>query len=401
MPSNPLDQVTACITTFRRADCLARLKASIKRFYPDLKILVEDTRGNLSAGRNRLYARCETPYVLMLEDDFVCTEETRIERLLSVLEQTPALGGVAGCTREPKEPGTVGRGGRIWWDRDFVRIRDKCHLARARRAFRTAGNVRYRPCDIVINFGVFRRDTLRAIPWDERLPVMEHTDWYWRVYLDARWHFGYVPDVLIDHVRDRTDRQYNRQRNRNLAGYLKEKHGFEFARDNLRPEMNVPNVVLLSVGRSNSTIVTKMAAHALRLNLGNIDPEFCEHRSVRAINQKAWNGQPFDRLEARRVLRSLPQPWIIKDPRFRRTFGHWQSLLAEFDPLLVYLVKDPAIVADSYAARGWKYDPKDHARADRFFADYQGRKVKLHAEDIGIAASMFDFSRLKLARESA
>lgn len=397
--SNHLDQVTACITQHKRPESLERLLASIRKYYPELKILVEDTGGNLSAARNRLTQKCETPYMLLLEEDFVFTGRTKLEKLLTVLEANPSVGGVAGCTNEPKTPGTVNRGGKIWWDRDFQRIQNQVFLAYGRRPFETLEGIRFRRCDIVINFGIFRKEVFEAVPWPEDFPVMEHTPWYWEAYLDARWHFAYVPEVLIDHLRDRPSREYNRDRNRNFGGRIKEKYGVSFNRDNARPKMNAPNVVFLTVGRANSTILTKMAAYGFGLNLGNIDPKYYEHRSVRQLNQAAWGNQPLDKLAARRVLRSLRPPWIIKDPRFRRTLPDWLGPLQEFSPLLVYVHKNPDVVKESYEKQGWYYDPKDHERCEDHFRNWPGPKIRVNAAQIGIACSFFDFSRLKLAEE--
>lgn len=395
-----LDNVTACITHFRRPDSLSRLQASMNRFYPDLKTEIEDTGGNLSAARNRLYARVQTPYILMLEEDFVFTPQTKIEQLLNVLESHPGLGGVGGCTHEPQAPGTVGRGGRIFWDRDFVRLRDRCHLAKPRRPMQRVQGIRNRHCDIVINFGVFRKQMFEQVPWDEQLPVQEHTDWYWRVYLDARWHFAYCPDVVIDHLRDRPGTEYNSQRSRDFSAYLKEKHGFRFIRDNVRPQLNVPNAVVLGTGRCNSTLITQQAIQAFGFNFGNVDKKYYEHQTVRAINQQLLNTGEFDALWARRTLRSLPQPWILKDPRWRKTLPHWIGVLKEFDPLLVYLVKDKATVQDSYARQGWHYDPKDHQRCDDHFAAWEGKKLKIDVARLGQACALFDPSRLLTQAEN-
>jgi glycosyltransferase involved in cell wall biosynthesis len=93
--------VTVLIKTFERPDCLRRLVASIRRFYPRIPILVVDdsrepldlvregvTRylhepyNSLSSGRNFGLRHVETPYVLVIDDDMVFGRKTDIGRML-------------------------------------------------------------------------------------------------------------------------------------------------------------------------------------------------------------------------------------------------------------------------------------------------------------------------------
>ena len=389
------DQITACITTFERPSSLRRCLDSIQRFYPNLPVLVEDTRGNLSAARNRLADRCKTPYFLMLEDDFVFTEKTRIEKLLTIVQNNPQLGGAAGTTFEPKQQGTANRGGKIWWDRDFIRIRDEVFLARPNQPRKRTGGIAWQPCDLVVNFGVFRTDMLRAIRWDENLPIQEHTDYYWRVFLDARWSFAYCRDVEINHLRDRPNAIYNRMRMRNFTSTIKNKLGVQFIKDSSNPQLGAPNIVLLGVGRSNTTITTRMLATMLSLNLGEIDPEYCEETNVRFVNQRHWSSGTFDSLAAHRAIRRIPQPWIIKDPRFRRSLQHWLPILQRYRPMLVYLTKDAATVKQSHIRAGWLhvYDPQDVERCNEHFRKWPFPKIRLQAEKIAEAIKLFDLKR--------
>jgi hypothetical protein len=391
-----LEQLTACITTWQRPDSLQRLVASIKRFYPALPILIEDTGGNLSAGRNRLAERCPTPFYLMLEDDFVFTARTQIERLMQVVVSDTTLGGAAGVTDEPKRLGTANRGGKIWWDRDFVRIRDRVFLARPHRSQKRVDRIGYQPCDLIINFGVFRTDMLRSIRWDEELPVQEHTDYYWRVFLDARWSFAHCNSVEITHIRDRPGSHYNRARQRNFNAVIKRKLDVQFVKDSLNPQLGASNIVLLGVGRSNTTITTRMLATMMSLNLGDVDAQYGEEKNVRFVNQRQWKSGSFDRLAAERAIRKIPQPWIIKDPRFRRSLHHWLPVFKRYKPLLIYLTKDPDVVRASHQRAGWLhvYDRNDITRCENYFRDWPYAKIKLSAEKIAEAIALFDTGRV-------
>lgn len=82
--------MTFIIHTFKRPDCLSRLLESIKEYYPNTPVIVYDDsefdRG-LSWGRNHLVSQVKTKYFLLLDDDFVFTNETKIERLVEKAEQ--------------------------------------------------------------------------------------------------------------------------------------------------------------------------------------------------------------------------------------------------------------------------------------------------------------------------
>ena len=291
MPTLP-ESITACITTYKRPESLRRLTTSLKQHYPNLPILIEDTGGNLSAARNRLAARCKTPFYLMLEDDFVFTDKTKLEPLLDVVQSNPKIAGAGGSTTEPENGQTSNRGGQVWWGHDFTRIGNEVyivppHLPLTESPF----GVEYQPCEIILNFGIFRTDVLRDIQYNEDLPIGEHEEFFYRVHLHSKYHFAYVPSVDIDHIRDRPTAGYRARRNRNFENVIFDQVGVRFSQAETPPRLEVPNVILLTVGRSNSSITTRMAAEAFGYHLtdpkgpeSDFDYRYYEHRSVREVN---------------------------------------------------------------------------------------------------------------------
>lgn len=401
----PTEAITACVTEFNRPESLKRLLASLADRFPSLKVDVEPTGGNLSAARNRLADRCRTPFYFMLEEDFVVDSRTSLASLLDVMAAEPNCGGVSAHTDEPKQTGTDNRGRKIWWDRDFSWIGEKVFFVAGRRPVRQAAGTRYRNCDLVLNFGLFRTEMLRTIRYDERIPIgSEHVDFFWRAYRDGRWHFAHVPQVMALHMRDRPGPEYNKPRRRVFPKYLRRKHGVEFIRwapgpdDVASPnDLALPNVVFLTMGCSNSTILSQMAFSALGFNAGDLDEQYQEERRVRRINENILRaGRPFP-VDMRRALRRIPQPWLIKDPRFRKTLSHWIGEFEEFRPLLLYVVKDEASVRASYQRHGWRHDPADPARCEAGFAAWPWKKLRLQAEDLSQAMALWDPSRVKLA----
>lgn len=217
--------LTLAVTSWRRPQSLRRLLASIERHLPGHPVDVEDTGGNLSAGRNRLYGRVQTSALVILEEDFVVGPETYagLRDAKAILDHDPAIAGVGGIAREPRR-------GRPRWGHNFVRNDRYCWIAPSRRPKRaTPGGVDYRPCDLVLNWGVFRTELFRQVPWDEDFPIQEHREYFWRA---SRVHeFAFLGSLVIDHTRDRPNDEYRRGRNRNFAPLVHAKHGFLFTKD--------------------------------------------------------------------------------------------------------------------------------------------------------------------------
>jgi hypothetical protein len=109
-PNEPLPprQITAIIKTFNRTQELAQLVKSIQRVQPDLEIIIaDDSREStrfpgvttlvlpfncgISAGRNAALDIVHTPFVLILDDDFVFYRKTRLAGALRILQQTPQI----------------------------------------------------------------------------------------------------------------------------------------------------------------------------------------------------------------------------------------------------------------------------------------------------------------------
>src|SRR5690349_8798423 len=100
------DRLTIVIKTFERPRTIERLVDSIRRMYPSVPtVVVDDSRAprelpgvetivlpfdqGVSIGRQTGLDRVRTPYVMMLDDDFVFFSATRLGRALAKLERQP------------------------------------------------------------------------------------------------------------------------------------------------------------------------------------------------------------------------------------------------------------------------------------------------------------------------
>ncbi|XP_029061835.1 beta-1,4 N-acetylgalactosaminyltransferase 1 isoform X1 [Monodon monoceros] len=206
--------VTIATKTFLRYNRLRALIASIRRFYPTVTVVIADDsdkpesiRGphiehylmpfgkGWFAGRNLAVSQVTTKYVLWVDDDFVFTARTRLERLVDVLERTP-LDLVGGAVREISgfattyrqllsvEPGAPGRG----------------NCLRQKRGFHHA-LVGFPGCvvtDGVVNFFLARTDKVREVGFDPRLSRVAHLEFFLDGLGSLR--VGSCSDVVVDHA---------------------------------------------------------------------------------------------------------------------------------------------------------------------------------------------------------
>ena len=185
--------LTAIITTFQRPDMCSRLIRSARDFCPDLRLLVVDDSAEpgqwpeaddrlqmpydlgLSAKRNAGVARIGTGWVVLLDDDFICTAASDLQRLVDIAERT-GLDIVGGEVVEHNTPMRY-HGYFDESDRHVV----------MRRGWTTEGGVNR--CQLIPNFFVARAETLSAHPWDEALKLAEHSAYFyrWRDVLKVGW----------------------------------------------------------------------------------------------------------------------------------------------------------------------------------------------------------------------
>jgi beta-1,4-N-acetylgalactosaminyltransferase 2 len=102
-----MKDLTAVITTFNRPKSLLKLIKSIRKYYNDLPIIVVDngnevnnkirTKGvsyykvpfdsGLSYSRNFDISKVKTKYIVLLDDDFEFTSNTKVDNLLKIAKE--------------------------------------------------------------------------------------------------------------------------------------------------------------------------------------------------------------------------------------------------------------------------------------------------------------------------
>lgn len=210
------------IKSFRRFDSLERCVNSIVRYYPQQSILIADDSfdvapgmfpravqriqqieqvrwiqlpfdSGLSEGRNRLVELAEAEFVILFDDDFVVTEETQIEHLLTLLEISDLAAGV------------IRDQGRLLGVPGFFRIKERVlTVANVESVWQEHARIVYRNTDMAVNFFAARRELLLKHPWDARFKITgEHLDFFlslWR----AGARVVYTPQSIVEHERTHT-----------------------------------------------------------------------------------------------------------------------------------------------------------------------------------------------------
>jgi glycosyltransferase involved in cell wall biosynthesis len=186
-PDRSLDgQLTALVKTFERPAVLRRLIASIRRTYPSLPVIVVDDSetpstlpgvetvvlpfdSGVSAGRQAGLDRVRTPYVLVLDDDFVFLRDTALAPSLAWLAKNPnvdILGGqlidVPLLRRRPPPLGQI----------FATPVRPIVPIGSSIDGLLV--------CDKVANFYLARTERLRLVGWDAALRRIDHADFFTR-----------------------------------------------------------------------------------------------------------------------------------------------------------------------------------------------------------------------------
>jgi len=191
-----LKEITFAIKTFKRPTAVGRLIQSILHYYPEANILVVDDSGDecnkeikqafpspiwitkeldigLSQGRNILSKHTTTPYIVLMDDDYIFHQDLNIKQAFQKLKDLnlDLLAGTVsdmigeeftprnyhGTLEKKKDilfvtrPGTHGD-----WDNEVMKI------------------------DFAMNWFIAKTETLRDIIWNNNLKICEHLEWYFR-----------------------------------------------------------------------------------------------------------------------------------------------------------------------------------------------------------------------------
>nr|XP_033791301.1 beta-1,4 N-acetylgalactosaminyltransferase 1 isoform X2 [Geotrypetes seraphini] len=204
--------VTIAIKTFQRYDKLRVLIDSIRRFYPTVTIIIADDsepREKVEgpyieqyfmpfgkgwfAGRNLAVSQVTTKYFLWVDDDFIFSPRTKVQKLVDVLEKT-TLDLVGGAVRELTGFSTTYRkkisvqsGG----------IAGDCLNVQQGFYHVIKGFPNCVVTDGVVNFFLARTQKVLQVGFDPRLNRIAHLEFFYDGL--GILHVGSCDDVIVDH----------------------------------------------------------------------------------------------------------------------------------------------------------------------------------------------------------
>ncbi|XP_028266539.1 beta-1,4 N-acetylgalactosaminyltransferase 1a [Parambassis ranga] len=205
--------VTIATKTFLRYDKLKDLIDSIRKFYPTVTIVIADDNEHPEpvagphiehyimpfgkgwfAGRNLAVSQVTTKYVLWVDDDFIFTANTKLERMVEILEKTSLdlIGGavreVTGYTATFRHTMSVEKGGE---EGDCLHIRRGYYHV-------IEGFPNCVVVDAVINFFMGRTEKVQQTGFDPRLARQGHLEFF----VDAlgSLHIGSCSDIIVNHA---------------------------------------------------------------------------------------------------------------------------------------------------------------------------------------------------------
>ncbi|XP_002733030.1 beta-1,4 N-acetylgalactosaminyltransferase 2-like [Saccoglossus kowalevskii] len=220
-PGNDINnKVTIVAKTFERYDCVNALIASVNKFYPNMTIIIADDSENkqklegnnvkhylmpflegYAAGKNLLVSQVRTKYLLWVDDDFVFTKDTLLERFVEKLESPTAdLDLVAGYLVSRKE--------HPWAHVSYINDDDGGCISESDTSYGTLKEFpNCKLMDIVTNFFMAKTDAVRTVGFDSVFERISHREFF----VDALGHLriAVCDDVIIRHDRRSNERYRN------------------------------------------------------------------------------------------------------------------------------------------------------------------------------------------------
>ena len=222
-----MKDTTIIITTFLRPDCLKRCVESIRRFYPEIEIIVADNGSpdpylkrtlieahkcryldlsfdsGASFAKNAALNVTESKYALIIDDDFEFTKETKLEKFKIVLECDETLGVVGGNPLTSN--GRAGtRGSRLLTNEEkgiFWRFPIE------EPVWKEIEKIKYYYADYTRQFLLIKN--VPDIRWDDDLKIGGlHVAFFLNLKFHTNWKVAYIPEVEVTHHRSHTSPKY-------------------------------------------------------------------------------------------------------------------------------------------------------------------------------------------------
>ncbi|MBO5870790.1 MAG: glycosyltransferase [Clostridia bacterium] len=214
------ENVTFVFKSFERQKSAKRLYANIRRYYPDVKVIIADDsktpldlkgdnlevihlpfNSGLSFGLNKALERVTTPYVVRMDDDEVLTPFTNFHKHLRFLMQHEEidLSAVSYVTTPRCRNHKVISKRYLAQSMDIAPKPLKIpHLTKIDDEHTVVG----KPPNIFIA----RTDAVKSVGYDDNIRMLDHNEFFFRAAGNKVSVFS--PDSFVFHIHDVTDKNY-------------------------------------------------------------------------------------------------------------------------------------------------------------------------------------------------
>ena len=180
------ENLTAVIKTFERPKVLKRLVKSLRKMYPNMRVIVVDDSRNpvkmsgvetiimpydsgVSAGRSEGLKLVKTPYLMLLDDDFIFNRHTQVLHILEKLERLPEVDIIGGDVIY------------LPFYRKIDYTQAGLHPTEAVSIVPPGTHIEgMMVYDKVANFYIARTDSTRKVGWDSQIKRLDHADFFTR-----------------------------------------------------------------------------------------------------------------------------------------------------------------------------------------------------------------------------
>ena len=206
------ENLTAVIKTFERPEILKRLVKSLRRLYPNMRVVVvDDSRepikledvetivmpydSGVSAGRSEALKHVNTPYLILLDDDFIFNRHTEVLPILKKLERLNEIDIIGGEVIYLPFYRKI--------DYEQAGLHPTEAVSVAELGMKIDGMVVH---DKVANFYIARTESIRKVGWDPTIKRLDHADFFTRAKGILTTVFD--PDLKVLHARTPFDKAY-------------------------------------------------------------------------------------------------------------------------------------------------------------------------------------------------
>jgi phosphorylcholine metabolism protein LicD/GT2 family glycosyltransferase len=233
-----------CINFFRK-DSTKECIESIKKNHPNIKVYVADQDApsgemiefyeknnieyyylpfdcGLSYCRNFLVDKVKEPYLMWGDNDFVFSEDNKINHALTLLQKLNDVGFVGGSIKNTK-------GITLHYERLLKLLNNYgillyIPLELTHPQTQSIEGIDFYYCDLTFNFVVCKTKILlnnQKLRWNVDLKVSyEHTDMFLRIKEYSKYRVAYCPSMTVIHNHTFTNKNYNEYRLRKNAGEI-------------------------------------------------------------------------------------------------------------------------------------------------------------------------------------